>query len=249
MNNRSTTALNTLKAIIVEDVERARLDLADMIEQYCPQVKVVNWAENSATALQLLRAEQPDLVFMDLTLHGIQIMDLLKDKDLAHTSVIVVSGNENVDRKLVRPETVAYLNKPVDPVELIAAVDRVEYNIREKEPRGAHRLQVANKDGLHLLKLADVLKLVASNNRTVIHSNQLPEPICVSRTLKSFQFLEDEHNFCRVHHSHLVNLDHVAKYTLLDGGLVTLSDGSHLSISRPNLAKFLDKLEGHVLRS
>lgn len=240
--------MKPLHAIVVEDIENSRLDLMDMIREYCPEVSVEGWAETGSQALGLLKELSPDIAFLDLSLKGVNIMELLQYTDLSRTSVIIVTGSERVDKKVVRPETVAYLNKPVDPVELMAAVQRVQRKMAlTPKPAEAGRLKISNKDGLYLVELTELVKLVADNNRTLIYTSKHPQPISTSRTLKKFDFLDDRDDFCRIHNSYLINLHCVKKYQVVDGGWVTLSDGSSLSISRNNLPKFLEKVERFVI--
>lgn len=240
--------MSKLNAIIIEDFTPARLDLMAMLKEYCPQVKVDSWAENATEAMALLEQKQPDILFLDLTLKGIQIMELLQRGSLKTTSVIIVSGDQRLTADLVRPETVAFLGKPVNPTELIKAVTEAEaHQKRVRKSAQPFRLKVANKHGQHLLELAHIRKLIAKDNRTLIYTDLEETPLETSKTLKTFDFLDENHGFCRIHHSHLINLRHVRSYHLIDGGRVILSDGSSLSISRSNLDKFLKRIEAYSL--
>lgn len=64
----------------------------------------------------------------------------------------------------------------------------------------------------------------------------------VTKTLKEFEELLDDYNFMRVHNSHLINLNQVVKYTKGEGGVVTLSDGSEVDVSRRKKEEFLERL-------
>lgn len=234
-----------LNAIVIEDMEQARQDLIHMIETYCPQVHLMAWADTSSNALALLEEHTPDIAFVDLSMNGIDMMRVLEHQDLHGTALVIVTGNAEVNKNVVRPETVAYLNKPVDPAELITAVHKVQESKTHKST-AAQSLRVSNKDGTHILSMEEVIRLVARNNRTEVFATGKQESLHVSKTLKTFGFLDDRQDFCRIHHSYIVNLHHVKRYRLLDGGIVTMSDGAHLSISRQNLARFLDKIDRFV---
>lgn len=49
----------------------------------------------------------------------------------------------------------------------------------------------------------------------------------------------DKHQFCRIHHSHLINMAHLRRYSKNDGGYVEMSDGSQIEISRRKKDDFL----------
>ena len=83
-------------------------------------------AEDGKVALQIAREEKPDLVTLDLMMPDNTGTDfyrkLVKDDDLARTPVIVVSGLAG--RHLAVKEPVAVFDKPIDPDEFLAAVER-----------------------------------------------------------------------------------------------------------------------------
>ena len=65
--------------------------------------------------------------------------------------------------------------------------------------------------------------------------------IMVSKTIKHFEELLSEHNFFRVHQSHLINLTHIKKYFKGEGGYVIMSDDSSVIVSRRKKEAFLKK--------
>ncbi len=83
-------------------------------------------AHNGAEALKLAKEHQPALVVLDLMMPRQTGTDfyrkLSKDKELSKTPVIVVSGLSG--RKLALKEPVAVFDKPIDPDEFIAAVEK-----------------------------------------------------------------------------------------------------------------------------
>jgi two-component system LytT family response regulator len=54
----------------------------------------------------------------------------------------------------------------------------------------------------------------------------------ISKTLKEYEEMLKEHNFERIHQSHLINLSYLKSYIKKDGGYVVMSDDSHLPISQ-----------------
>lgn len=240
----------TLEAIVVEDVPHARKDLTHLVEDYCPEVTITGFADYVSEVRTLLQSKKPNLVFLDLSLQGIHAWDVLSSEDLAGTQVIIVTGDATITKAAVRPETIAYLTKPVDPAELMRAVQQALSTMSSSTAgQGPERLRVSNRQGVHLIPLPRVIKLTADNNRTQVHVQDSPSPIQTSKTLKTFAYLDEHPSFCRIHHSHLINLEHVQRYHQVDGGMVTLSDGSTLSISKSYMPNFIRKIEQHVWSS
>jgi len=54
----------------------------------------------------------------------------------------------------------------------------------------------------------------------------------VSQTLKEYVALLEDAHFFRVHQSHLVNLQHVKKYSRRDGGYVVMTDKQQIPVAR-----------------
>ena len=66
----------------------------------------------------------------------------------------------------------------------------------------------------------------------------------VSRNLKEYEDLLTEYNFVRIHHAHLININHVINYHKGEGGYVIMSDHSQVEVSKRKKTDFLDKFPG-----
>jgi two-component system LytT family response regulator len=60
--------------------------------------------------------------------------------------------------------------------------------------------------------------------------------------LKEFEELLARHGFFRIHHSYLINLNHLKKYIRGDGGQVVMSDSTILDVSRRKKEEFMKLL-------
>ena len=57
-----------------------------------------------------------------------------------------------------------------------------------------------------------------------------------------FEDMLVKQNFCRVHHSHIINLAQMKRYIKTDGGYAEMSDGSKVEISRRKKDDFVAML-------
>jgi two-component system LytT family response regulator len=64
----------------------------------------------------------------------------------------------------------------------------------------------------------------------------------VSASLKHYEDLLPENDFIRIHHHHLININHVVRFLKVDGGYAIMSDNTQLEISRRKKDAFLEKL-------
>ena len=96
-----------------------------------PLTHDIHEAANAIEALHLARAERPDLVILDVMMPGVdgyEICYLIKTApELQHTRVIMLTvRHQNIDISIGRGAFAdAFLVKPLDPGELLAAIGRL----------------------------------------------------------------------------------------------------------------------------
>ena len=66
--------MKTIKAIVVDDEENARLIIKNFIADYCPTVEIIDEAEDVKSAVKLINKNQVDLVFLDIEMPQFDII-------------------------------------------------------------------------------------------------------------------------------------------------------------------------------
>ncbi len=120
----------THRILVVEDEESIALGVRDALQHAGFQAEVVH---DGLRALERIRAEQPDLVVLDLMLPGMSGLEILaalrKEKRTLRVVILTALATEN---DLVRGFELGaddYMKKPFSPRELVA---RVEAQFRHK---------------------------------------------------------------------------------------------------------------------
>jgi len=90
------------------------------------------------------------------------------------------------------------------------------------------------------LALEEIIRLEGDRNYTNFIVNG-SRKITATKTLGEFELLLVDYGFFRVHQSSIVNLRHVVGYLKTDGGVVEMSDGSQVSVSRLRKAAFVER--------
>lgn len=231
-----------LKAVIIDDVERARRTLGDDLAVYCPAVTVIGEASGVATGINLITRLKPDLVFLDIQLDDGTGFDLLEKIGPSDFKVIFTTALDSYGIKAIKFSALDYLLKPVDPDELIRAVDKATAlltptTVRESVAvmfdalHGAQRrLALNTADRVHIVQLDEIIRCESQRNYTLFYLAD-KRSILVTRTLKEFDEILDGLGFFRIHHSHLVNIRYISEYVKTDGGYVVLSDGSTVPVA------------------
>ncbi len=245
-----------IKAIIVDDELGARESLAKMVEKNCKQIQIVAKADSMANAYEAIINFQPDLVFLDVEMPNGNAFDLLEKFDKINFDIIFTTAYDHYAIKGIKYSAIDYILKPIDPEELVQAVQRFEEkagqkNMLDKQIKALlsnvkpenklKKVGLPDGEGLVFINISDIIRCDSDGNYTffILTSGK---KIITSRTLGEYEQLFTDDNFFRVHRSHLINLQHVKKYIKGEGGYVVMSDDSQVEVSRRNKIDFLERL-------
>lgn len=245
-----------IKALIVDDEEKSRVTLKNLLVMYCPDVEVVELCDSVDSALASINKRMPDVVFLDIEMpfqNGFTLLEKVKEPTF---KVIFTTAYDHYAIKAIKYSAIDYLLKPIDSDELTSAVKRIsgtkptstqttqnfEALLSNLKVKGSNaKIAVPTFEGLQMISIAEIVKCTADESYTHITLTNKTK-ITVSRLLKEYEELLSDLNFFRVHNSCLVNLAHVSKYIKGDGGYVMMSDGSSVEVSRRKKTELLNKL-------
>lgn len=245
-----------IRAVIIDDEKLARDVIFNYLNEYCHDVEVVAQASSVKTALTAIQKTTPDLVFLDIEMPDGTGFDLLNSVDKIDFKIIFVTAYSEYAIKAFRFSAIDYLLKPVKIDELIDAVARVRSagttgisaeiissllnNIRSSSPRQS-TLIIPNIKGFEVLRVSDIIMCQADGYCTNFHLSG-NRKVVSSKNLKHFDGLLEDQNFLRVHHSYLVNLDHVTGYTRQ--GEILLSEGMKAFLGDSYKNEFVKRFTG-----
>ncbi len=234
-----------IKTLIVEDEKRSATMLQQLLQRYCPEVEVVALAQDVQEAENHIRAFSPQLLFLDIELEKNTGFDLLSRYDPIPFSVIFTTAYEQYAIRAFKFNAIDYLLKPIDVEELQASVKRVQEQLhhssvqenleammrfvrREAKPE---KIALSSSRGITMVEIRDIVFCEADGPYTNFHFVEGP-PILISRHLKEYEELLGPFGFLRVHHSFLVNKDHIRQYLRGEGGELILQGDRRIRVSR-----------------
>src|SRR5690554_7632415 len=104
-----------LRAIIVDDEDLARKNLAIMLENYCPEIDVIGEAGDIDEAESIIKSAQPDVVFLDIRMpSGSEGFDLLERLENRNFLVVFVTAFKDYAIRAFQTNAVHYILKPID---------------------------------------------------------------------------------------------------------------------------------------
>ena len=198
----------TLKALIVDDEPLARARLGALLREL-DQVEVVGEAGDAGETLQQLEKLAPDILYLDVRMPGMSGLELARH--LARLpdppAIVFTTAHGEHAMEAFEAEAVGYLLKPVRKEKLAAATERAQKlssrqlaAVAAPEPRT--HLPVRHREGIRLLRLEDVICLLAEQKYTTVR--HLGGDDLIEDSLRSLE-AELGDRFVRIHRSALVN--------------------------------------------
>ena len=245
-----------LSAIIVEDELPSREALKNLVGEYCPDVAICAAVASVEEGVSVVNRLKPELLFLDIALQAGTGFDLLEQVQERTFDVIFTTAYEHYALRAIKFSAIDYLLKPIDLEDLQVAVgkvldrqhisscnrqiDTLLHNLRHHNHR-RHTITLATAEGLIFVPVHEIIRLEAMGSYTQFYLTN-GKKILVSKHLKEYERLLEEADFCRVHQSHLINLDEVAQYMKADGGSVILKDQTQLKVSASRKECFLNRM-------
>ncbi len=245
-----------IKAAIVDDEQSCIDRLTRLLGEYPDDIGILVTARSAPEAVSAIKQHQPDLLLLDVQLGNATGFDVLEGIRDVECEVIFTTAFEQYAVQAFRFSAIDYLLKPVDPDDLAVALARVKEKLSKSEMSKkldvlfhnlktlegtSKKITVPTMAGFEVLQVSDIIRCESEVNYTHIFVKG-HKKITVARTLKDFEEMLTEFNFCRVHNSHLINLAHILKYNKGTGGYVTMSDDSEVEVSQRKKDEFLKRM-------
>lgn len=236
-----------ITTLIIDDDADSTLVLSTYIRKNCPELIVSGKAESVAESMQLINKENPDLLILDISLPDGTAFDLLRQLPEQKFEVIFITAYDKYAIEAFKFSAIDYLLKPISYTELKEALrkvgDRIEekyfkthwltlaHNLHYKNPY-EKRLAIATSEGFIFTDIRAIVRLESHSNYTHFYFAD-GKKLVSSHTLGYYEDLLPEENFCRIHNSHLVNIEFIDRYIKGGvGGTIVLKNRMELSVSQ-----------------
>jgi two-component system response regulator AlgR len=199
--------MSRLRALVVDDEQPARERLAALLREL-DLVDVVGEARDAAEALQQVNTLSPDLLYLDIRMPGMSGLELARHLAQLEDAPAIIFTTAHGEHAVEAfdAEAVGYLLKPVRKEKLAAATERAQrLNPRQVEVLGAPartHLAVRTRQELRMLRIEDVICLVAEDKYTTVHHAGGKD--LIEDSLRALESEFGEH-FVRIHRGALVN--------------------------------------------
>ncbi len=243
-----------IKTIIIDDEKASISALKWELENFGDDIEIIGSYHQPKEGLKAIKEKNPDLVFLDIEMPGMNGFELLKNVTNINFDLIFVTAYDQFAIKAFKVCALDYLLKPVDEDDLKIAIEKV----KERKTTPVSQLQLEHlfenlrnqmddfetialptMEGLEFVEIDDIIYCESDSNYTNIFMKN-DDRLLVSKTLKDIEQTINCRHFSRVHHSFLVNLKFAKKYIKGKGGLLVLKNGKNIPVSRTKKEELLN---------
>jgi len=199
------------KALLVDDERLARNDLRLLLTEHA-NIQIIGEATNGLEALDLIKELEPDLVFLDIQMPGVNGFDVLEHIS-SDIRVIFVTAFDEYALRAFEVNALDYLLKPVNPERLQQSIERLEQlpeetetDLRELEYHD--RLLLKLDTSLGFLKMSTVVCITSAGDYSeVLCTNK--KKVLVHKSMAEWEARLPATYFNRIHRTTIVNMEFV----------------------------------------
>jgi two-component system LytT family response regulator len=246
-----------IRTLIVDDEPLARERLTAFLEA-SPDIEVIGECGDGLQALERIRSERPDLLFLDIQmpeLDGFGVVEALAAEVMP--VVVFVTAYDRYALKAFEVHAVDYLLKPFDRERFDVALGRAVERVRSRQGgdiqgqlaslladlrpknRAPDRLVIKSEGRVLFLRMEEIDWVEASDNYVNLHVGT--ESHLLRETMGSLESRLPPDRFLRISRSTMVNIERIKELQPMFHGeyTVILRNGTRLTLSRG----YRDKLQ------
>jgi two-component system LytT family response regulator len=250
-----------INTILADDEVLARQKLRQLLRDE-PGIEIVGEGASAAETIDLVRATEPELLFLDIRMPGMGGFDIIDKlsacKDFAMPRIIFTTAHDGYALRAFEIHAVDYLLKPFTAERLHSAVLRAreqinatKQNVGRGNDRGQNassyttRIVFKSRGRILFLPVSDIRWIGAEENYVRICTEA--EKHLLRETMSHLEEKLDPQMFLRVHRSAIVNLQYLKEVRTEPNGefTVLLVDGQKVAMSRSYHARISELLAGN----
>jgi two-component system LytT family response regulator len=238
--------------VIVDDEAPAREGLRLRLQRESDVLVLGEYAD-PAMAMDALKADAPDVVFLDIEMAGLDGFSLLKRLDRLNSSIVFVTAYDQYAARAFEINAVDYLLKPVEQERLHDALERARTRLASDDRgelagrvtrlvdalevaptsvKAPERIAIRSDDAIRFIDPATIDYIDAAGSSVRVHANGVVQE--VRKSMGEMTALLDPSRFVRIHRSTIVNIARIKELQPYFHGefIVVLHNGTQLKSSR-----------------
>jgi two-component system, LytTR family, response regulator len=237
-----------IHAVVADDEVLARRKLRQLLN-YDSDVEVVGECASALETIELVRATNPELLFLDIHMPGMDGFDVIaalaSRTEWPAPSVIFTTAYDQYAVRAFEVNAVDYLLKPFTPERLRTALQRVREQSQARQQQAGpetgtsrpaniytNRIIFKSRGRILFLPVTDIRWIGAEGN--YVRLSTAAETHLLRETMAHLEGRLDPRGFLRVHRSFIVNLKYVKEVRRETSGesVVVLDSGHKVPLGR-----------------
>jgi two-component system LytT family response regulator len=194
---------------------------------------------------------------------GMTGIDIVRSFDNPTFRVVFITAFDAYAVDAFRVSAIDYLLKPVEADDIVRVIDKIKNEIRKNEnPTSSQllnlekllksssitesKIAIGMADRIVFVNISDILYCKAEGPYTHVYLTD-GKKIVASKPLGEFEHQLTPRQFFRIHHSTLINLNHVKEFQRFDGGYVIMENDVKLEVSHRKRNDFLGAINDFVV--
>jgi two-component system LytT family response regulator/two-component system response regulator LytT len=224
-----TQRIMPINTVIVDDERPARDELIYLLKGF-PDINVIAQGKNGLEALALIKEHEPDLVFLDVQMPGLDGFGVIKklvERKLRIPQIVFATAFDNYAIQAFEVNAVDYVLKPFDKSRIAKAVQRAKKMVEahaspverlenlvgqlsSPPPKSSQpvKLLVKSQARMFLVDAEDMIYAAIQDGTITIFARDF-EGVSNYRTIEELGDSLDSDRFWRPHRSYLVNINHI----------------------------------------
>ncbi len=254
-------------AVIADDEPLLRRHLDKVLAEVWPELEVIALVGDGEQAIVAIETQQPDVVFLDIKMPGLDGMGVAKRlKAIAKAPLVVfTTAYDEYAVKAFELNAVDYLLKPINESRLQIACDKLQRRLEEKtastepkqisdllqqiqqitaptEPSYLHWIRASLGEDIHMVAVANVQFFKSEDKYVLVYAKDLSGEIkeyLIRMSLKELLSQLNPNEFWQIHRSTVVNVAAIEKVKKDFAGRMSVHiAGNKLAVSRASQALF-----------
>jgi len=239
-----------IRAVVVDDEELGRDRLQSLLGEQS-DVEIVGVCADGTSAVEMIEREQPDLVFLDVQMPGMDGFEVIENLDPSRLpAVVFVTAHDGHAIRAFEIHALDFLLKPFDQTRFEKALERARTQLAAKqgqvidsrlvslleelreERKYPERLIVKSSGRVFFVRAEEIDWVEASGNYVKVHTKA--DAHLLRESMKNMEAKLDPKTFVRIHRSAIVNIDRIKELEPWFHGeyIVIMRDGTRLTASR-----------------
>jgi two-component system LytT family response regulator len=239
--------------------------LSLLLKKNCrDDVQIIASTNSAHLGKTLIEEHRPDLVFLDIEMPGMSGIDLLRSFTEPDFHFVFITAFDAYAIEAFRLSAIDYLLKPVEADDIKRVIEKIKKDLRKRENTISTQLQNLEKllqqnhstaeskigigmaDKIVFINLPEILYCEANGAYTNVYLKE-GKKIVSSKSLGEFESQLSSQKFFRIHHSILINLNHVKEFQRFDGGYVMMDNNAKLEVSQRKRKDFLEAINEMIV--